>query len=73
MLFHGWSVQSAPQIVVSPVARDYKDENASLETDRERIALDIIRSVKGDFENEPFAETRAAVVDPRPLFRALAG
>jgi len=73
VLFHGWSVQSAPQIVVSPVARDYKDENASLETDRERIALDIIRSVKGDFENEPFAETRAAVVDPRPLFRALAG
>ncbi len=73
VLFHGWSVQSAPQIIVSPVARDYKDENASLETDRERIALDIIRSVKGDFESEPFAETRAAVVDPRPLFRALAG
>jgi hypothetical protein len=73
VLFHGWSVQPAPQIVVSPAARSYTEEATFLETHRERIALDVIRSLKRDFESEPFAETRAAVVDPRPLFRALEG
>jgi glycosyltransferase involved in cell wall biosynthesis len=71
LLYHGWSVQSAPEFVVSPVARDYAWEVAFMESNRDQIARDIILSLKRDFETEPFAETRANAADPRPLFEAL--
>lgn len=71
LLYHGWSVQPAPQLVVSPVQRNYATEIAFMENHRDEIVRDIILSLKHDFETEPFAETRANAVDPRPLFQAL--
>jgi len=71
LLYHGWSVQAAPQLEVTPVARDYSHELASMETTRDQIARDVITALKNDFMSEPFAETRACVADPRPLFQAL--
>jgi glycosyltransferase involved in cell wall biosynthesis len=71
VLFHGWSFKSAPQLSVSPVPRTYAAEVAFMEANRDRIAYEILRSVEHDFQTEPFAETRAAVVDPRPFFNAL--
>jgi hypothetical protein len=71
LLYHGWSVQAAPQLVVSPIARNYASENARMESGRDQIAREIILSLKRDFETEPFAETRAGAADPRPLFKAL--
>ena len=72
LLYHGWSVQAAPHLVVSPVARNYTSEIALMESGRDQIAREIILSLKQDFETEPFAETRAGAADPRPLFNALA-
>ena len=71
LLYHGWSVQAAPQLVISPVARSYATETDFMDSNRDQIARDIIHSLKRDFEMEPFAATRAAVADPRPLFQAL--
>jgi glycosyltransferase involved in cell wall biosynthesis len=71
LLYHGWSVQAAPQLAISPAARTYPSEIAFLESNRDQIARDIILSLKHDFDTEPFSETRAHAADPRPLFQAL--
>jgi hypothetical protein len=70
LLFRGWSVQGAPQIVVQPVSRDYSKEFAEAEARRESIARDVVTVIQRDFEIDPFAETRAQTVDPRPLIQA---
>lgn len=73
LLYHGWSVQAAPQLGISPVARSYATEIDFMERNRNQIAHDIIHSLKRDFETEPFAAMRAGAADPRPLFRAILG
>jgi hypothetical protein len=71
ILYHGWSVQAAPDLVISPVARSYAAESAFMESNRDQIARDIILSIKQDFERDPFAEVRARAADPRPLWNVL--
>jgi GT2 family glycosyltransferase len=73
LLYRGWSVQPAPQLEVTPVARDYSRETSCLENYRDQIARDIILALKNDFESDPFSETRAQAADPRPLINALTG
>ena len=73
LLYHGWSVQAAPQLGISPVTRSYASEIDFMERNRDQIVHDIIHSLKRDFETEPFAATRAGAADPRPLFRAIQG
>jgi hypothetical protein len=73
LLYHGWSVQAAPQLEVTPVARDYSQETSYMENNRDLITRDVIMALKRDFESEPFAETRAQIADPRVLIQALAG
>ena len=73
LLYHGWSVQGAPQLEVTPTARDYSKEVAYVESRRDEITREVILALKGDFESEPFAETRAQVADPRVLIQALTG
>jgi hypothetical protein len=70
LLFRGWSVQGAPQIAVQPIARDYAEEDATAEARRESIAREVVSVMQRDFDIDPFAETRAQTVDPRPLIRA---
>lgn len=70
VLFHGWLVRGAPQLIVSPAVRKYTEEAAFLEANRDQIARDIALSVKHDFDTEPFAKIRGAAVDPNPLFEA---
>lgn len=71
LLFRGWSVQGAPHIAIQPVARDYSTERAAAEARREAIAREVVTALQRDFAIDPFAETRALTVDPRPLIEAL--
>ena len=70
VLFRGWSVQGAPDIEITPVARDYSSERGVSQTRREAIAREVVSVIQGDFQIDPFAETRALTVDPRPLIQA---
>lgn len=72
LLYHGWSVQAAPQLSLIPVRRSYTSETSYMETKRDEIVRDIAATLKKEFYEDPFAETRAISCDPRLLLRALA-
>lgn len=68
LIFRGWSVQAAPQCVITPVARDYSKERAAAESTRESTLRSILTNLKSEYEHDPFAPIRAAIRDPKPLF-----
>jgi glycosyltransferase involved in cell wall biosynthesis len=71
-VFRGWSVQSAPQCEITPTSRDYSQELASWESNRDSIVRSILTNLKLEYEGDPFAQVRAAVRDPKALFSPVA-
>jgi hypothetical protein len=68
LIFKGWSIESAADLEIAPIKRDYSPESAQLAAAQQQILSDVVSALKGDFEGNPFSVVRAAVRDPRPLF-----
>ena len=68
LLFRGWSVESAPELSVTAVSRDYSVENTELNNNRARIVELIRDTLKREFQSDPFSPIRASVRNPTPLF-----
>jgi hypothetical protein len=71
LIFRVWSVDGARQIRLTPVARDYSQESAECERNKDGIVQSVLTLLKREFESDPFAVVRAALRDPRPLFQVL--
>ena len=71
LIFKCWAIQSGPSVRITPHARNYSNEITQYESNKEQTIKQVLESVKRDFEHEPFAEQRAAIRDPRPLFANL--
>jgi cellulose synthase/poly-beta-1,6-N-acetylglucosamine synthase-like glycosyltransferase len=71
LIYKGWSIQSGEKIAVYPTTRSYTPEVSQWQTEQNNIILAILKTLKREFENDPFGLTRAQVRDPRALIEAL--
>ena len=46
-------------------------EVSQWQTERDRIILEVLKTLKREFEADPFGLTRAKARDPRPLLESL--
>ena len=71
LIYKGWSIQGSDTVVVYPTTRNYSMEVSQWQADRDRIILDVLKTLKREFEADPFGLTRAKARDPRPLLESL--